>query len=139
MSGSAFNKIFPGSAFHKVFPPGSATTMPIWVEDTCVSVNLSKIPSDPTLLNRVAFGAKLAVWKLSPENNYQHGKPIPAEFIREEDKIAAEIRKKIYKSAMTAVDGALDFTDKVSRFRPNIATGLLRVRYDSQPHFGSFD
>lgn len=42
--------------------------------------------------------------------------------------LPAEIRKKIFKIAMTAEGAKFEFTDRVGPFKPNVATGLLSAK-----------
>ena len=43
----------------------------------------------------------------------------------------ADIRHLIYQFAMTSEQGCFTFSDQTTPFTPNIATGLLRVKYVS--------
>ena len=43
----------------------------------------------------------------------------------------ADIRHLIYKFAMTSDEGQFLFSDQREPFTPNVATGLLRVKYVS--------
>lgn len=43
----------------------------------------------------------------------------------------ADIRHLIFKFAMTSDEGQFTFSDQKEPFTPNVATGLLRVRYVS--------
>lgn len=60
--------------------------------------------------------------------------PAVSEIYLDINRFPGEIRKKIFRFAMTAKDGRFEFTDLVGPFKPNVATGLLRAKYAALIH-----
>lgn len=121
-----------GPVGDELFQTGPVTTMPAEEENSVVSVDSPGAPSDIIAPSQAAVASSLAVLSISGDNNSGCKKAEGGNILYKLEKLANEILIMILKYVMTATNQIFDFSDKVGIFKPNITTGVLRVRYINQ-------